>query len=203
MSANKSLFNAKDLGPLSSYNGVLASKSNANQEDWIKATFNGKAGKFIKELDWMLDRKKDQIDFVTAGNLSLHQIIEFLLTKYGPCMELFISTWAIKEAGARSLFKCFEKGLIGSLHGVFDYRIETVDSNAFQLIRKIFYEYALTKNHAKVVLLEYKDFYITILTSANLSNNPRIETGFVSLSKSTFYFHKGWMMDALKGKKVY
>lgn len=200
---SKKLFLPTDLNSCLDDQEKLATKFCPDPDQGVKATFTGKASLFIEELDWMLDRKKTHIDFMTAGNLSLHNIIEMLLQKYGRCQELWLSTWAIKEAAARSIRKVYDAGLVGRLYGIFDYRTESIDAKAFQLIRPVFSGYSLTKNHAKVVLLEWENRYITILSSANMSNNPRIETGVISLSKTTFYFHKGWMIDVQNGKKVY
>lgn len=165
--------------------------------------YSGKAAAFVKELEQIILTEPDHIDFMTAGNLSLHAIIEVMLHKIGPCLQMYISTWAIKEAAARSLFALKKAGMIGSLYGVFDYRIKTLDSRAFQLVEHLFAKVELTKNHSKVILIEYKNTYITILSSANLSNNPRIETGFISFNKNVFMFHKEWMEKVFQGKKVY
>lgn len=165
--------------------------------------YSGKSGAFLNELQHLLTMETQHIDFMTSGTLSLHQVIEVVLKKFGPCLEMYVSTYAIKEAAARSLFGLKKAGLINSLHGIFDYRMKTVDSRGFQMVCMLFHRYELTKNHSKVILIEYRNRYVTILCSANMSNNPRIETGFISLSQKTFLFHKAWMLEVFEGKKVY
>ena len=163
----------------------------------------GKSSQLVAELDHLLNIGKTHIDFMSAGNFSLHNVLEFFLAKYGPCLELYLSTWSVKEAAARSLRNLYDKKMFGSMHGIFDYRIKSTDSEAFHLIEPCFFDIEFTKNHSKVILIEYSDRVITILTSANMSNNPRIEVGYVSLQQDVFNFHKGWMREVFNGKKVY
>lgn len=142
------------------------------------------------------------IDFCTAGELSIHQFLQYALTVTGPA-DVYISSWAIKEEPARVLLFLKETGKIKQLFGVFDYRIKTLDAKHFHLIEKAMSQYALTKNHAKVVVISGQNLSICIVSSANLSNNPRIEAGFISTCKPTIEFHKKWMDDVLSGKTVY
>lgn len=201
MSDKNKLFNLSELKSPSERLNLLSKVTGSAAQP--SRNYSGKAAAFLKELDQLLLTESTHIDFMTAGTLSLHMIIEHILFKYGKCLELYISTWAIKEAAARSLLALKNADKIGSLYGIFDYRVKTVDSLSFRLVQNIFHRCELTKNHSKVVLLEYKDRYITILCSANLSNNPRIEAGFISMSKNTFLFHKEWMLKVFDGKKVY
>jgi hypothetical protein len=142
------------------------------------------------------------IDFCTAGELSIHQFIQYALTVTGPA-DVYISSWAIKEDPARVLLFLKETGKIKKLFGVFDYRIKTLDAKHFHLIEKSFNQYALTKCHAKVVVIESETLCLVIVSSANLSNNPRIECGFISTIDKTVQFHKAWMTEVLNGKTVY
>lgn len=142
------------------------------------------------------------IDFCTAGELSIHQFIQYALTVTGPA-HVYISSWAIKEDPARVLLFLKDTGKIKKLFGVFDYRIKTLDAKHFHLIEKAFTQYALTKCHAKVVVIESESLSIVIVSSANLSNNPRIECGFISTIDKTVQFHKAWMTEVLNGKTVY
>ena len=200
---HKNLIEPKDINTLIEEQVTLETAFKGDKLSRRKFSFSGKSARFIRDLDGMLDQNTVHIDFMTAGNLSLHNIIEFILDKYGACLSMYISTWAVKEAAARTLRKLHDDKLIGRIYGVFDYRTESIDAKSFQLIEPIFNQVVFTKNHAKVILIEYEDIYFTILTSANMSNNPRIEAGFISLSPLTFYFHKSWMIDVFNGKKVY
>jgi hypothetical protein len=142
------------------------------------------------------------IDFCTAGELSIHQFIQYALTVTGPA-DVYISSWAIKEDPARVLLFLKETGKIKKLFGVFDYRINTTDAKHFHFIKKAFTQYTLTKCHAKVVVIIGQNLSLTIVSSANLSNNPRIERGFISTCEPTINFDKQWMDKVLSGQTIY
>jgi hypothetical protein len=142
------------------------------------------------------------IDFCTAGELSIHQFLQYALTVTGPA-HVYISSWAIKEDPARVLLFLKETGKIKKLFGVFDYRIKTLDAKHFHLIEKAFTKYALTKCHAKVVVIIGQNLSISIVSSANFSNNPRLEAGFISTCEPTVEFHKNWMDKVISGQTIY
>lgn len=162
---------------------------------------NEKASAFLNCIKEELE-PNTHIDFVTAGELSLHQIIQYFSLKFGS-VNVYVSSWAIKEEPARVLLSLRQNGTIKQLFGVFDYRIKTLDAKHFQLIESAFTKYALTKNHSKVVIIESNELSMVVVSSANLSNNPRIECGFISTITKTVDFHKAWMTAVLNGKKVY
>ena len=195
------LFNPSDIDPKKPR--IESDAAFANHAAHLN--YSGAAADFVIALRSLIpeaSRSRISIDFVTAGNFSLHNIIEELILKLGICNDCFISAWAIKEAGARSLASLKSKGKIIRLHGVFDHRIKTLEVSALQLVEKYFDQIEYTNCHAKVVLLNFKDYYVTVLTSANLSRNPRIEAGLISFSQHTYSFHRAWMIKVLNGNNI-
>lgn len=160
-----------------------------------------KAKDLCKNLFYELSPNK-HIDFCTAGELSMHHLLTYGLSVTGPA-DVYISSWAIKEDPARALLFLKEAGKIKQLFDVFDYRIKTLDAKHFHLIENAFTNYKLTKNHAKVIVIIGQNLSISIVSSANLSNNPRIEAGFISTCTPTVEFHKQWMEKVLSGKTIY
>ncbi len=151
------LFSPKDINTLveDAAADVLKSDLIEGNIEESYSWYHGTARNFTIELNKLIDKKTMHIDFMTAGNLSLHNIIELMINRFGKCNNLYISTWAIKEAAARSILAIHNKGLIAKMYGVFDYRIKSVDLKSFQLIEPYFNKYELTKNHAKVILMPY------------------------------------------------
>jgi hypothetical protein len=193
-----SLFNTADLGKQST-NKFDTQFSVSNTADYKK--INSKASKILEQVKVLLGINT-HIDFVTSGELSIHQFIQYFASSVPNC-NVYISTWAIKEEPARVLLSLYLSGKIKKLYGVFDYRIKTLDAKHFHLIEKAFTQYVLTKNHSKVVIIESDNLNLVIVSSANLSNNPRIETGFISTVPDSVAFHKKWMNLVLNGKTVY
>lgn len=195
------LFNLSDIGQSKKNDQLQSAASTGSCVTGDQ--FSGTVGNFMKSLQIFLQNKTEHIDFMTAGSLSLHTMIEYIIQADGPCKSIYLSTWAIKEVAARSLVHLKDSGAIGDLYGIFDYRVKTVDSNAFHFADRIFTRTAFVKNHSKVILIEYQDLQYTILTSANFSNNPRIEAGYISTQKERFNFHRNWMTRVLDGEKIY
>lgn len=161
-----------------------------------------KPNKLAQHITACLSAGHKHIDFVSAGDLSLHNLIQGLCFYFDKPAELWLSTWAVKEAAARTIVQLIDSKHITAVRAVFDYRIQSVDAKTYHLLKRHLTQSALTKNHAKVIVLDFITDQITIVTSANLSNNPRIEAGFVSANQLTSDFHMGWMKKVLSGQRV-
>lgn len=142
------------------------------------------------------------IEFCTAGEFSMHQLLQYLLTITGPA-NVYLSTWTIKEEPARVLYALKNAGKIKNLYCVLDYRIRTQDAKHFHFLESILTGYALTKCHAKVIAIEGERSSIAVSGSANMSNNPRIEAGYIACNSKSMLFHKEWIMHSINGKKIY
>lgn len=195
------LFSHKDIDKENSESDVLGFNSLKSESAHDLFQLMGKAKDLCKNLLDELTPNK-HIDFCTAGELNLHHLLTYALTITGEA-DVYISSWAIKEEPARALLFLKESGKIKQLFGIFDYRVESTDAKHFELIKNAFSSYKLTKNHSKVIVIIGQNLSISIVSSANLSNNPRIEAGFISTCKPTIDFHKQWMEKVLSGKTVY
>lgn len=132
----------------------------------------------------------------------MHQLLEYLLRKTGPC-RVWMTTWTITEEPMRALLAMIKDGLILELNAVLDYRIERRKPEAFQLASSIITRIKLTKCHAKVLVLKNETWSVTILGSANFSKNPRIEAGVIFTDEDSADFHKKWIDDVIEGKEVW
>lgn len=161
-------------------------------------------GRSIKDLEQCIGELiPDQAQqFVTAGRWSLHQLLEYILRKTGPC-KLWMTTWTITEEPMRILLSLIREGLILELNAVLDYRIERRKPEAFQLASSIMTNIKLTKCHAKVVVLKNDQWNVTILSSANFSKNPRIEVGTIFTDQESAQFHSEWIDQVIQGKEVF
>lgn len=194
------LFNTTDIGKEKTNEKLSFSFCQAPAPDDL-LFINARAKDLLKEISGEL-KDKTIIKFCTAGELSLHHLLQYFLKITGPA-DVYISTWALKEDPSRVLLFLKETGKIKDLYGVFDYRIRSTDGKHFQLIEKAFTKYVLTKNHSKVLLITGQNLSISIISSANFSNNPRIEVGYISVNTPSVEFHKQWMDKVLSGQKVY
>lgn len=142
----------------------------------------------IKESDYLL--------FKTDGKCSLHEMIEVILHKIGPS-KLTLCTWKITEEPLRALVDLIHKGFITEINALFDYRIEETTPQAFQLALGMASKIKLGKVHAKVLVLENEKYSISIIGSANLTTNPRIEAGVLFTQKSCAEFNRNWILETI------
>ena len=126
-------------------------------------------------------RPGQMIEFCTAGEFSMHELLQYLLSITGPA-NVYLSTWTIKETPARVIYSLINQGYIKGIYCVLDYRIRTLDAKHFDLIKSILTEHKLTKCHAKTIAIEGERMSLSVISSANFSNNQRIETGCIKCS---------------------
>lgn len=140
--------------------------------------------------------------YCTAGAWSLHEMISHICEKIGTA-RLFLSTWTITEEPMRVLFGLIDKGLISELNCLFDYRIEKRKAEAFQFAKVNASRIKLIKVHAKVAILINDHWSVTILGSANLTKNPRIEAGIISTCRETAEFHISWIENEINNGSTF
>jgi hypothetical protein len=142
------------------------------------------------------------IQFCTGGRWSMHQLLNYMLLKTGPA-KIWMTTWTITEQPMRALLQMINDGLITELNAILDYRIERRKPEAFQLATNLITRIKLTKCHAKVLVVQNDTWNIAVITTANFSNNPRIEAGAIFTDMASAEFHKKWIDDVINGKEVF
>ncbi len=197
-----SLFETKDIDNVLNTGGKLSSTALINEpnQNGEQTFVRAKSHELMIKIFGQI-KSNNTIQFCTAGEFSTHQLLQYLLTFTGPA-NVYLSTWTLKEEPARVLYFLKKTGKIKQLNCVFDYRIRTLDAKHFDFLEKIIDKYALTKCHAKVLSIEGESMSIAVISSANMSNNPRIEAGYISCTITSMEFHKEWIMDIINGKKV-
>lgn len=177
---------------------------NKIHKDPIKRFFSVAAPLIQERIDKLTDMapfgvlyEAQNYGYVSFGDWSTHDLLFYLLQHSGPS-NLYFSTWGISETAVRLIFKAKESGLIKNLYVVVDRRIEIRNSAVNALLDRCITEKAMTDCHAKVFVIESKDYVITNMGSANMSNNRRIETGHISFTPSVGHFHRDWIMDEIK-----
>jgi hypothetical protein len=138
----------------------------------------------------------DQYHWVSLGGWSMYHLIAYVLETTGPA-HLSFSTWAISEQSARSLVLWKENGQLLSINGILDVRARTRHEAAFHLISGHCNRLVLAHCHAKVTVLYNQSWHVTILGSANFTENPRIEAGIITSEPQIGQFHLQWINHAL------
>lgn len=156
---------------------------------------NGSRFKQLKRDIGILTQGKN-IMFVSTGNWSLHQLVEYVLLQTGKA-SIYITTWSITEEPARNILRLKKEGYIETVSCILDYRAKQRSNKSTSFIVKNFDKVVFAKCHAKTVLIENEHWRVVITGSANFTRNPRIETGFVLCDEVSFTFSKKWIMNVM------
>ena len=142
--------------------------------------------------------KGESIHYVSMGEWSTHDLIAHLLKFTGPA-HLYACTWSITEHPIRQLVRMGSAGELISINMLMDWRTKVRCPEALQLARANFAEIKVANCHAKVSVLQNDDWKISIVGSANYTNNPRIEAGVIVDDEQIAAFHKEWISAEMAG----
>ena len=142
-------------------------------------------------------KKNTTWHFVSKGNWSLHELIEFILAQTGKA-DVTFCTWAIRQEPVRALLAMKEGGLIRTINCILDYRASQRDIETTLLVESNFDKVVYKRSHAKVVVIESNDWKVAIIGSQNFTKNPRIECGIVTTELDAVNFHLNWMNDEIE-----
>lgn len=138
------------------------------------------------------------IDYVSMGRWSMHELVLYVLSYTGPAHVKFC-TWSISEESFRVFSKAISQELILSLDCLFDRRIKIRKAAKFQFAKKVCSRvYVQLDCHAKVTLIYNEDWHVVIKSSANMTNNRRIESGVIICDKKVLDFNLSWMESTIK-----
>lgn len=156
------------------------------------------------KLKALLDKlaKDKQLHYVSDGDWSTHDMIMELLKIYKPA-ELFITTYAIREFSIRQLVMAIERKDLLSVHMIADYRAKMRTPEVYQLASQNMNKICLHSIHAKVTVLRSAAGCVTIIESSNLTSNPRIEAGVITLDTAAAAFHINWITKIMDNAEIF
>lgn len=161
------------------------------QEAGAASFLVGKRGVDLEALLPEIQKEQDY-DIPSRGDWSLHEMIEYVLTKTGPA-EVWLASWGITENPLRQVMRLCSDRVITRLHALFDSRVKLQCPNAYQLAMASNVHMRLAKNHSKLVVFLNETWGATIYTSANLTENPRLEYYMLSTRRKRALFNREWM----------
>lgn len=140
-------------------------------------------------------------NYVSRGDWSQYELVEYLLSYLAPA-ELIFSTWSISELSARKVIYWVEKGDISSVSALVDFRAKNRHPAAYHLAKHNIANLKVAACHAKVTVLKsYVHGYVTIIGSANWTENPRIESGVIITDQATGINNEAWILETIKNGK--
>lgn len=127
----------------------------------------------ITEINDIAISGKPQL-FISTKKHSLHHIIDKLLTLTGPA-DVHIITYSVSDTALRFLCSLKTKGNIKNLNFVFDHSVKKHKFPLCVFASKFADHVVFTSTHIKMVCIENEKHKLSIITSANLTDNMRAE----------------------------
>ena len=132
--------------------------------------------------------------FYSYGNFNLVRLILHIIKQTGP-VNLFMTSYSISQSSIEQLQHRIEQQQILSLRLIIDNRVRSMSPKPFQMLSSVF-NYRCTSIHAKIALLWNDDWQISIVTSQNATDNPKLERGTIFTDPDIFNFD----LNALKNE---
>jgi len=153
---------------------------------------NERASVFVAEADKSLTKAIGQLQngltthFYSWGNFNLIRLMMYILKQTGPA-HAFMTSYSFSQKSIEQLnLKLSQKQML-SFRVIVDNRVKTMSPIPFQMLMNSF-DYRCTSIHAKIALIWNENWKITILTSQNATDNPKMERGTIYTDPSVFEF---------------
>lgn len=137
------------------------------------------------------------IHYASMGEWSAHDLLFHILDQTGPA-HVIVATWSISEVATRQMIAKCQDGSLLSLAAVLDWRVKVRRPEVLELAKFNISNIRLTSCHAKITTIINDNWHVTIVGSANYTNNPRIEAGVIACDKKVTNFHAKWMTAELE-----
>jgi hypothetical protein len=147
---------------------------------------------FIADAEKALTRSIGQLEngrehhFYSWGNFNLVRLISYLIKQTGPA-HVFMTSYSFSQKSIEQLQHKISKGEILSFRIILDNRVRVMSPKPFQMIASSF-NYRCISVHAKVALIWNDQWKITIVTSQNATDNPKLERGTIFTDAQVFNF---------------
>ena len=135
-----------------------------------------------------------QKHYYSDGNFNLIRLIFHLLKQTGPA-HVFMTTYSISQQSLEKVQNALNKKDLLSIRFLIDNRVKVMSPKPFQMLRQSF-TYRCISLHAKVALLENDEWKISIVTSQNATDNPKLERGVIFTDDRIFNFDKTQLENA-------
>ncbi len=143
-----------------------------------------------------LMQKEKSVHYMSAGAFSSHDLLFFLLDRIGKA-KVYLTTWTMTEYPARLLTEALLSGSIEALFCILDVRMHKND-NVYQLIRNNSTKIRISHCHAKVIVIEGNGISVSVISSQNMTENPRIECGVITSNPDIAAFHREWILNEIE-----
>ncbi|HPS51898.1 MAG TPA: hypothetical protein PK892_14430 [Bacteroidales bacterium] len=136
----------------------------------------------------------ETVHYYSFGNYNLVRLLVYLLRQTGPA-HVFMTSYSFSQKSIEQLQKRIERGEILSFRIIIDNRVKTMSPKPFQMLSTCF-DYRCLSIHAKIALIWNDQWKITVITSQNATDNPKMERGVIYTDSKLFEFDLKTLEDA-------
>lgn len=129
-----------------------------------------------------------QKHYYSDGNFNLLRLIFHILKQTGPA-HILMATYSISQDSLEKVRNRINHGEILSIRFLIDNRVKVMSPLPFQMLKEGF-SYRCISLHAKVALIYNDEWKISIVTSQNATDNPKLERGVIFTDDQVFNFDK-------------
>lgn len=153
---------------------------------------NNLSSAFVSETDMLLTKAigliehNKNVHYYSFGNFNLVRLIVYLLKQTGPS-HVFMSSYSFSTKSINQLNNLIEKQRILSFKVLLDNRVRSISPKPFQLISTLF-NYRCLSVHAKTALIYNDNWQLSVVTSQNATDNPKMERGIIFSDPMVFQF---------------
>lgn len=171
-------------------------------------SYTGVVGRYGVDLNTLVPALEPDsfTDILSNGQWSLHEMIAHLVHLTGPA-KVLVTSWGISVEPLKAVIRLVESKHILRLQMLFDHRVRLQCPEAYQTLVALAgreeVSVHLTKVHAKTVVITNDRWSLVLRTSANLTNNPRIESYVLTTHKSAERFNRGWIEQVMQGAQPF
>ncbi|MFZ4549375.1 MAG: hypothetical protein ACOYN4_18155 [Bacteroidales bacterium] len=147
---------------------------------------------FVSDMDKSLTaaigviNPKVNTHYYSFGNFNLVRLIMYIIKQTGP-VNLSMTSYSFSSKSIQQLQNHIENEKIISFKLILDNRVRSISPKPFQIIASCF-NYRCTSVHAKIALLWNDNWKLSIVTSQNATDNPKMERGIIFTDPAVFDF---------------
>lgn len=131
-------------------------------------------------------RQGETKHFYSFGNFNSMRLIFHLLKSTGPA-SILMSSYGISPKTITGIKNRIDQGLIQDFRLIIDNRVRSISPKPFDMIVRNF-NYRCASIHAKVACIYNENWKVTLISSQNATDNPKIERGIISTDPDVFQF---------------
>jgi len=153
---------------------------------------NANDGIFVADIEKSLTKAIGQLQngktthFYSWGNFNLVRLIIYILKQTGPA-HAFMTSYSFSQKSIEQLKNRMDKKELLSFRVIIDNRVKSMSPLPFQMLKSCF-DYRCTSIHAKIALIWNENWHISIVTSQNATDNPKLERGTIFTDTAVFNF---------------